>query len=736
MKNKSYALKVVRSLKENVFKKVGRWMVERLAHIPERDHSFTAWFILSFVITTTLSAIIIALGNPVGTTFFSHFMNIGKIVAINIILISVWTFIIAALSSFIYLPFPRVFLGSFSYTFVSTIVILIVAKSGLLFSFLIGVIYSLFSLFIGMTCVILFHRNSKRITKVTILFTILFLGSIYILFDEKSLNKNEIPTIAEYVSENVKENPANQGDYHYKFFTYGSGYDIHREEFGIAVDQVTRTVDSSSFITRWGKDREAFWGFDPSNLPVNGRVWLPEAEGSFPIILMVHGNHTMEHFSTAGYDYLGELFASRGFIAVSVDQDFINYSNAYGSPNDNYTLRAWMLLQHLLHLQNMNDDPNHYLYQKIDFQQTALVGHSRGGQAALMAADYKTFFDDKELLEAMDKIDIKAVAAIAPTDKSIDGKKPSVHNVSYLLLHGARDADVSTFRDQTFYRTTFDRDYNGFKASLYIADANHTHFNSNWGSMDLSLPKGIFLNQKQTMNPESQQQLAKVYLSAFFESVFHGHSFYEQLFQDYRYGKEWLTTNSTFVNKYRHASYIPIITFNQNESEIVDSDRLIDWKITTPQDRSGNSRLSDVLQLEWKTDASYTFDVSSDDFTARDYIVFTMANVNDDIELESVPEIHIELETNNGVSITLSLDDYMPFPQVISTDYTHYGLFDTIFREGRYKKSWEPVFQTFEVPIENFENINPDFKKENLHKITLHFTSHPGKILIEEIGVW
>src|SRR5690625_775567 len=146
---------------------------------------------------------------------------------------------------------------------------------------------------------------------------------------------------------------------------------------------------------------------------------------------MVHGNHTMEYFSTSGYDYLGELFASRGFIAVSVDQDFINYSNEYGAPNDNYELRAWMLLQHLKHLQQMNNDPANHFYQKIDFNQVALVGHSRGGQAALMATDYTNFFNDDELLESMESIDIKAVVAIAPTDKTINKKKPSIHNTSY-----------------------------------------------------------------------------------------------------------------------------------------------------------------------------------------------------------------------------------------------------------------------------------------------------------------
>src|SRR5699024_11807176 len=79
---------------------------------------------------------------------------------------------------------------------------------------------------------------------------------------------------------------------------------LHREAFGDEVDEVVPTIDASERVTKWPDSREEFWGFDSSNLPLNGRVWMPEGEGPFPLILMVHGNHTMEYFSTGGYDYL------------------------------------------------------------------------------------------------------------------------------------------------------------------------------------------------------------------------------------------------------------------------------------------------------------------------------------------------------------------------------------------------------------------------------------------------
>src|SRR5690625_3461927 len=728
-------MKILRLFKKCIFKKVKQWLVSRLRRVPERDHHFTSWFLLSFLMATTFLAIIVAVSNPAGTTLFSHLLNMGKMIAINGILFVSWTFIVGALLSFLYLPVPRLFLASFGYLFTATVTILIIAQSGTLFSILIGMLYSLFALGIGFLFILLAHRNVRKQTKSALIMIPLILGAGYLFFNQWTIQQTEIPAIADHMEPMADENPGMKGKYHYNFFTYGSGSDLHREEFSQSVDHVTPTVDASDFVKKWGEKRKSFWGFNTSELPINGRVWLPEGEGTFPLILMVHGNHTMEYLSTSGYDYLGELLASRGFIAISVDQDFINYSSTYGSPNRNYELRTWMLLQHLVHIQTMNNTLDHDLYEKIDFQQVALVGHSRGGQAALMGADYQTFFPDDDRLKSLEDVNIKAVVAIAPTDKSIDSKRASIHNTSYLLLHGARDADVSSIRDRGFYQATSDPDDDGFKAAVYIADANHTHFNSDWGSMDLSFPRGIFLNQKQTLDPEDQQQVAKVYLSAFFESVFHNHSSYEKLFQDYRYGKDWLP-NTTIVNQFKHASYSPIVTFKENEVDMIDVDGFINWEIKRPKDRNDQSRRLDALELEWDKNASYSIPVIGDDFITGEHLVLTMANASDDIENKYKPKIEVEIETIDDVSVQLPLDEYMPFPPVIATEFTHFGLFDDIFRDEKYENSWEPVFQSFEIPIETFEKENNQFKRENINKITLHFKPYPGKILIEEIGIW
>ena len=107
----------------------------------------------------------------------------------------------------------------------------------------------------------------------------------------------------------------------------------------------TPTVDGSALVSATpeiAKSRAKYWGFDFKKLPINGRVWYPEGDGPFPLVLVVHGNHNMKDFSDPGYGYLGQLLASRGFILASVDENFIN-GNLRGE-NDG---RGWLLLEHL-----------------------------------------------------------------------------------------------------------------------------------------------------------------------------------------------------------------------------------------------------------------------------------------------------------------------------------------------------------------------------------------------------
>ena len=104
-------------------------------------------------------------------------------------------------------------------------------------------------------------------------------------------------------------------------------------------------------------------------------------------MLVVHGNHRDLDFSDPGYAYLGELMASRGFIFVSVDQNFINGSPAdfpNGMKNEN-DARGWLLLEHLRLFHEWNEAVDNPFRGLVDMDNIAVMGHSRGGEAAAVA---------------------------------------------------------------------------------------------------------------------------------------------------------------------------------------------------------------------------------------------------------------------------------------------------------------------------------------------------------------
>ena len=148
--------------------------------------------------------------------------------------------------------------------------------------------------------------------------------------------------------------PALPGPHDVLTLYYGSGTDKNRAEYRDSVAIVTESVDASKLVSLGGsaRSRNRYWGFSPDSFPVNARVWYPDDPGPHPLVLVVHGNHNMRDFSDPGYDWLGELLASRGYILASVDMNFIN--GGIRGENDG---RGWMLLKHLQAWARFAEDP-------------------------------------------------------------------------------------------------------------------------------------------------------------------------------------------------------------------------------------------------------------------------------------------------------------------------------------------------------------------------------------------
>ncbi len=727
-------------------KMIFSWLKDRMDKTPANDAKLKV-MMLSLWLMTLTAVSIASLAIPTG---FGAHVDLFMFLSLNTVLFLLTTAIIGFLLSLFYVPLPRLFVGSLSYTIYITYYILTVANLGSLFSWIITAVYLMLGLCIGI--IITIYRSNrmtplrKAVGSIIPAFFILFIFTWSPMIEndhvELSFKEND------YITPLAAENPAEPGDYSVKFFTYANGLDNQRQQFSNDADVLSDVVDGSDYIKEWHSFRELFWGFDEKELPVNGRVWMPEGEERFPLVLMVHGNHRMEKFSDAGYEYLGELLASRGYIAISVDQNFLNYSSWTGIPKEDMKLRTWMLIQHLLQIDKYKEMPKSPFYQKVDMHRVAIMGHSRGGQAAAMVGDYQKWFDDDPSIAGMEDIDIQAVIGIAPTDRRVDNKRAELDSVSYLTLQGARDGDVQNYHgDRQFSRTSIEGDSDRFKASVYIAEANHSQFNEDWGRMDQKLPGGLFLNYSQIMDAADQREVAKVYVSAFIESTLGGNDQYIPLFRDVRHGSEWLP-NTQYVTRFENSEFHPLVNFNETNSKTKFSEGIAAegigfdvWEIQSEVNRSGNKKQKQGMVFEWEDIGTYSLfipeDYGEEHLTGSfESFFFSMANMEDheDDAAVTVPKLSVTLETRGGETANVPLERFRKIEPSIHTQYTRNRYLEDILREGKYSEATESVFQTYEIPLESFKELKAGLQLQEIERITIFFTDGPGKLMVDDIG--
>lgn len=372
------------------------------------------------------------------------------------------------------------------------------------------------------------------------------------------------------------ESPGELGKYGVKTITYGSGKDKHRTEFGdkVTYNFLTDSVNGVAFLDNWkgfsGWWREKYWGFDDKSLPINGRVWYPQGKGPFPLVLVVHGNHSMQDYSDPGYDYLGELLASRGMILVSVDENFINGSwtdirKGLQKEND---ARGWILLEHLKVWHKWNSKSDHPFFEKIDTTKIALIGHSRGGEAVAHAAmlNELDYYPDDASVKLDYHFNINSIVAIAPVDGQYEpgASRTELKDINYFVIHGSQDADVSSYMGSMQYeRISFQDSSYHFKSGLYVYGANHGQFNTSWGNNDTGNPFLGLLNLKQQLDESSQQEIAKVYISAFLEATLLNKKEYLPLFLDARKGKNWLP-ETIYLNQFEDSNHKFLANFDED----------------------------------------------------------------------------------------------------------------------------------------------------------------------------
>lgn len=706
--------------------------------------------------------ILAALGMPTG-------IGIAFDILIFLFLGTFAHFILCHLTAFLLaligVPGPRLFYGSVLFNIAAVFLIFFQEDQSILISSIVTGVLMIAGIVSGLLFGVLASRSVRRPIKLGIGAVLAVLLLTAALWPEQQDPGLEAIAGADTLIEELSAaDPSLPGSYPVQHFNYGSGKDYWQPEFGEESDYITESVDASAYIKKWNRLRTKYWGFDERSLPVNGRVWMPEGSGTFPLVLIVHGNHLMEDYSDDGYAYLGNLLASRGFIAVSVDENFLNYSVWTGIPDNDMKVRAWMLLKHLQQIGIFAEDPESPFYQKVDFEEIALIGHSRGGQAVAMASDYKRWFASDSGLKDMDQYRIQSVAAIAPTDKKVDGNFAKLQNVNYLTLQGARDGDVSDFDGERQYvRTTFTSTAEAgahFKASLYIADANHSQFNTGWGRHDVSYPKGILLSRQGMLSPADQRQVAKVYISAFLEATLHDQQQYAPVFVDYRHALDWLPETSYF-NRFESSAMTAWARFDEDSNRMTlpeggtaEGEDVI-WREEEAKNRRNSGKGTKGVLLERRNASeevsTYSLDwehgAPTPEGALSRTLSFAMADrsyeLDNDAKKSTVStnlepmEIMIELETLDGVSVSLPLSRFMQLLPLPETRFTVHPWLDLHLSDGKYKEPTEAVFQTFQLDLDAFTQEDPRFDPEaGIRRLSFHLSDGVGRVMIDDIGVY
>jgi dienelactone hydrolase len=582
-------------------------------------------------------------------------------------------------------------------------------------------------------------------------------------------NVGQIPPI-------TAADPAQPGPYTVLTLTYGSGQDRHRPEFGAAAVLTTPTVDGSPFIDNWqgisGDLRSRYWGFGVTDLPLNGRVWYPDGAGPFPLVLIVHGNHFMMNDSDPGYDYLGQLLASRGIILVSVDQNFLNGSytdiQMFGieglkEENDG---RGWLLLEHLAQWQEWQQTTGNPFYGKVDMDRLALIGHSRGGEAAAIAAAFNRLpvYPDDAHVSLDYNFNIRGVVAIAPSDGQYEpaGRSTPLTDVNYLVIQGAYDGDVIPFQGlRQYHRVQFSGEGEWFKTAVYVDQANHGQFNSRWGRSDLGgFPARGLLNLTPIMTEAGQQQIAKVYISAFLEATLHENPAYLPLFRDARTGRAWLP-ETVYLSRY-HDSRTVIVADYEEDVDLTTAS--VDgatfrgshqtlWNERLVPLKRGNQQTSAVY-LGWDTPAmgqpaAYRLDLGESGIrpSATGSLIFSLAdgNMNPNPNRLGKPvERPVDDGENGRQHLDLTIELVDAAGNVARLPLSHFSLLQPQIEfytrkarllESRDAQPGEIIFQSYDFPLVDFQATNPQFDPGQLVEIGFVFDRNErGVVVLDEIG--
>lgn len=516
-------------------------------------------------------------------------------------------------------------------------------------------------------------------------------------------------------------------------------YEVSVLDYGQEESLASQPVNLSSYMSRGDSMTEmyvdAYMDFELDKVPVRGRIWYPANQESSPVLFIAHGNHEITTPSYQGYAYLGEYLASHGYMVVSVDQ---NACNMLSNEND---ARAVLLLEHIRFLLSYNEEKGNPLYSKIDPENIAIAGHSRGGEMVATAYLFNQYdhYPENAVISFDYHFNIKSLIAIAPT---VNQYKPADHSVkvedvNYLLLHGAADRDVTNFMGMSQYENiSFTGNGRYLKSALYIAGANHGQFNSLWGEYDCTGTGAAFLNRESLLSGKEQQKITCLFIKVFLDVTLRGDESCRTLLTDWEDYSAQLP-ETVYVQCHEESGFMTIADFEEDsevETATLEGVSLaaygVNWWTEDLMAFAGQSSYdTHALRLRWNDTATYTMEVPRLDLT-RAALTFDICDLNSTAIEQgnyNLMDATIVLTDTRGVTATAQLRDFATvYPLLtVRTDKLDF-IFDT--------PTAKEAFATVSIPSDAFETEQGSIDLTKIRKISFCFDDS-GQVALDNIGI-
>ena len=226
------------------------------------------------------------------------------------------------------------------------------------------------------------------------------------------------------------------------------------------------------------------------------------------------------------------------------------------------------------------------------------------------------------------------------------------------------------------------------------------------------------------------------------------------MFRDYRAARDWLP-KTYYMSRYQDPSYQAVANFSEDPDLTtttlaggqISASNLSIWKEARIPFRQGDRAYNGVF-IGWNRADKAPMPVYSvklpEGFTPQPVLTLSLAvtdqkadppgkkddekdkkkddKKDDKKEKPEITDFGIELETKDGAKTELPLSRFGALLPPFKVQFTKLEFMD----DFAYKKSSEPTFQTFEIPLAAFPNVDP----ARLQTIRLKFDLTPMRVII------